>query len=145
MLLLGNNYKQTVFRKKKLCSGKVTPGILSAIGKTRKKGVNRMVTGLETVGGGGSTSSGANKPMEKNDIYLQILKGYFLKDNGVYLFPFFKTEHLNWCLENEEIRSNRTACKTNSHTSSFLRRWEITGSTNRAIKKFIHCLAPSST
>lgn len=53
MLLLGNNYKQTVFRKKKLCSGKVTPGILSAIGKTRKKGVNRMVTGLETVGGGG--------------------------------------------------------------------------------------------
>lgn len=44
-----------------------------------------MVRGLETVEKK-STSSGANKPMGKNDIYLQILKGYVLKENGVNLF-----------------------------------------------------------
>lgn len=45
----------------------------------------RMGTGLQTAEKQ-STSSGTNKPMGKNDIYLQILNVYELKDNGVDLF-----------------------------------------------------------
>lgn len=64
------------------------------------KWASRMVRSLETVGKK-CTSSGANKPKGKNDTYLQILKSYVSKDNGINLFPRFRKWNLNQCVENK--------------------------------------------
>lgn len=50
------------------------------------------------------TLPGANKLKGKNDTYLEILKGYMPKDNGVNLLLCFKKQSLNQNVENKANR-----------------------------------------